>query len=197
MQYLYLPFIVFLQIFIIQMACSQEHLAYEASQEHPYGQPNPEAPSQISDWAPLIGESICTSISRGNGQEWGEPTEMIWRWKYIMNGHAVQDETMKEDKTYAGSIRQYIPDSAKWYVHFYSFPFPSTTLPAWEGGLQDDGKIILYRDQTAPNGMEGKYKINFYDITDESFKWLGEWVTPDESFSFPTWRIECKKTKSD
>ena len=182
-----------IQILVVVSFCAQDHMAYEVSASQPFGLPNPDAPEQIKDWAPLIGESTCISISRSNGQDWGEPVDMTWRWKYIMNGFAVQDETFKADNTFAGSIRQYIPDSALWYVHYYSVPFPSTTLPSWEGGIQEDGKIILYRDQKAPNGMDGKYKINFYDITDDSFKWLGEWVTPDESFSYPTWKIECKK----
>ena len=58
----------------------------------------------------------------------------------------------------------------------------------------EDGKIILYRDQKAPNGMEGKYKITFSDITKDGFNWFGEWVTPDESFSYASWYIFCRKT---
>nr|WP_247672709.1 DUF4440 domain-containing protein [Aquimarina sp. MMG016] len=41
--------------------------------------------------------------------------------------------------------------------------------------------------------MDGFYKINFYDINDKGFKWLGEWVNTNESFSYPTWKIECTK----
>ena len=38
--------------------------------------------------------------------------------------------------------------------------------------------------------------FHFYDINDDGFKWLGEWVNANESFSFPTWKIDCKKRKN-
>lgn len=167
---------------------------FEPSIDHPYGLPNPEAPPQIVDWAPLIGSHTCHSVTRNPDGTWGDTLQMTWRWKYIMNGWAVQDETLKSDGTYAGSIRQYIPDSNQWNVHYYSSGTPVGTLPNWLGDLQKDGKIILYRSQKAPNGMEGFYKINFNDITDSGFSWLGEWVTPDESIKYPTWEIFCKKS---
>ncbi|MEM6348197.1 MAG: hypothetical protein AAF927_30225 [Bacteroidota bacterium] len=166
---------------------------YEASPEHPFGQPNPEAPEQIGDWAPLIGECDCKSVSRNPDQSWAEPVDMVWRFKYIMNGNAVQDETIKADGLHSGSIRQYNADSSRWYVHYYSNSVVSPNLSAWEGNLTEDGQIILYKPQTAPNGMEGFYKITFYEISEQGFKWLGEWVSPDESFKFPAWKIECEK----
>ena len=171
----------------------QSQYLFEPSAEHPFGLPNPEAPKEILDFAPLIGENHCISTSRGGNQEWTEPVDMTWRFKYILNGHGVQDETLKADGQHSGSIRQFIPDSNKWYVHYYSTLGPTTILPSWEGNKTKEEEIILYRPQIAPNGMEGFYKINFYDITDTTFKWLGEWVTPDESFSYPTWKIECVK----
>ncbi len=110
-----------------------------------------------------------------------------------MNGMGVQDETLKADGKHSGSIRQFIADSTRWYVHYYSSGSPSTVLPAWEGNKNEEGKIVLYREQTAPNGMDGFYKITFSEMDAEGFNWLGEWVTPDESISFPTWKIECKR----
>ena len=110
-----------------------------------------------------------------------------------MNGKAVQDETLKTDGKNAGSIRQFIADSSRWYVHYYTSVAPTTKLPAWEGEVADNGEIILYRDQKAPNGLDGKYKITFYNISEKGFNWLGEWVTPDESIKYPTWKIFCKK----
>ncbi len=74
-----------------------------------------------------------------------------------MNGMAVQDETWKVDGTHSGSIRQYNADSSRWYVHYYSASSAVNTLPAWEGNKNENGKIILYRKQRAPNGMDGYY----------------------------------------
>ncbi|MEO0527795.1 MAG: DUF4440 domain-containing protein [Bacteroidota bacterium] len=164
---------------------------YEPSPEHPFGLPNPEAPQELLDFAPLIGECDCKSITRKADQSWADPEDMIWRFKYIMNGMAVQDETLKADGKHSGSIRQFIADSTRWYVHYYSSGSPSTQLPVWEGNKNQDDTIILYRAQKAPNGMEGSYRLTFSDISSKGFKWLGEWVSKDQSVVFPTWKIDC------
>ncbi|NNF83433.1 MAG: hypothetical protein HKM99_11870, partial [Flavobacteriaceae bacterium] len=148
---------------------------YEASDDFPFGKPNPEAPEEVKDFHPLIGINDCKSKSRKPDGSWNETLDMVWKFRYILNGRGVQDETWIADGKSAGSIRQYIADSSKWYVHYYSSNLPTTALPAWEGE-KTEGQIILYKDQKAPNGMEGKYRITFYDLNDDSFKWKGEWV---------------------
>ncbi|MEM8999993.1 MAG: DUF4440 domain-containing protein [Bacteroidota bacterium] len=168
---------------------------FEPSIVHPFGLPNPDAPKELLDFAPLIGECNCTSQVRKADQTWAEPVPMTWRFKYIMNGMAIQDETLKTDGTYSGSIRQFIPDSTRWYVHYYSFQSPSTSLPTWEGNRTTDGKIVLYREQKAPNGMDGSYRLTFYAINEQGFKWIGEWVDPTASVVFPTWKIDCSNGK--
>ena len=170
--------------------------AYDTSVENPFGLPNPDAPEQLKDFAPMIGECDCISIKRNPDSSWDTPKKMYWRFKYILNGMAVQDDAFIEDGSYGGSIRQFIADSTRWYVHYYSSRFPSTTLPAWEG-VKNDSSIILYRAQTAPNGMEGFYKITFYDMNETGYKWKGDWVNPDESIVYPTWTIECTRRESE
>ncbi|MEP5612073.1 MAG: hypothetical protein ABJP45_07470, partial [Cyclobacteriaceae bacterium] len=68
--------------------------------------------------------------------------------------------------------------------------------PAWGGGMQN-GEIILYNDQPAPNGMEGFFRITFSDISDKGFNWNGAWTSKDESIVYPTWKIFCRKSESD
>ena len=167
---------------------------YNVSDEFPYGQPNPEAPEQINDYQAMIGSCDCKSFIRNQDGTWADPVDMTWTWKYILNGMAVQDETLKKDGSHAGSIRQYIADSSRWYVHWYSSKTPSTTFPTWEGNKKDD-KIILSRDQKAPNGTEGNYRLTFYDMSKTGYKWVGEWTTKDESIIYPTWKIDCNKRK--
>lgn len=191
----FLPMICLAMFPIIISAQTNHAYQYDISSEHPYGLPNPEAPSSILDWAELIGTCDCVSESRNPDQTWADPIKMIWTFKYIMNGKGVQDETLKEDGGHSGSIRQFIADSNRWFVHYYSSSKPSTSLSAWEGN-RDGDKIILYNDQTAPNGMEGWYKINFTDISYDGFNWLGEWVNKDETVSYPTWKISCTKRKA-
>ena len=168
---------------------------YEPSAAYPFGLPNPAAPQEILDFAPLIGECDCISTSRNPDRTWAEPVDMIWRFKYIMNGMAVQDETLKADGSHSGSIRQFIPDSTQWYVHYYNSSVPSTKLPVWEGNKNEKGNIILSRERKAPNGTDGFYRLTFHDINEKGFKWVGEWVDKSESIIFPTWRIDCKRRK--
>jgi ketosteroid isomerase-like protein len=168
---------------------------YEPSPVHPFGIPNPEAPGELLDFAPLIGECNCSSQNRNPDNSWAQPVEMLWRFKYIMNGLAIQDETLKMDGRHSGSIRQFSTDSTRWYVHYYSSASVAPVLSTWEGGKDEDGRIVLYNQQKAPNGLDGFYKITFSGINEDGFQWLGEWVNTDESFSFPTWKINCTKKK--
>ncbi|NNC49291.1 MAG: hypothetical protein HKO01_02010 [Flaviramulus sp.] len=179
-----------LLLFFISIAAFSQY-KYEPSTEFPFGKLNPEAPKQTEDFADLIGLCNCKSVSRNQDQSWAEPIDMTWKWKYIMNGMAVQDETLKADGKHSGSIRQFIADSSNWYVHYYSSASPSTTLPTWEGSKKENGNIVLYRNQKAPNGMEGFYRLTFYDISKAGYKWVGEWVDKDETLEYPTWKINC------
>lgn len=187
-----LPYLI---ILCVLPCIAQSTYGFEPSAAHPFGLPNPEMPAEFLDFAPMIGECTCKSYARINQNTWGDTVQMIWRFKYIMDGKAIQDETLKADGLHSGSIRQYAADSSRWYVHYYSSTPTSPVLSAWEGNKNTDGNIILYREQKAPNGTDGKYKITFNNISEEGFDWLGEWVSMDESFSYPTWKIYCKKNR--
>ena len=177
-------------LFLIGTQSLYAQYEFEPNKKNPFGKYNPEAPKQLKDYEALIGECKCKSVSRKPDQSWAEPVDMIWRWKYIMNGKAVQDETLKADGKHSGSIRQYNKDSLRWNVHYYSSSTISPVLSVWNGN-KNDGKIVLYREQKAPNGMEGYYRLTFYDISKKGYKWIGEWVDKTEKIVFPTWKIEC------
>jgi len=169
---------------------------YESSKQFPYGRANPEAPQEIKDFEPLIGVCNCKSVSRNADQSWAEPIDMVWTFKYIMDGKGIQDETLKADGNHSGSIRQFIADSSRWYVHYYSSNTPSAILGTWEGNKKE-GKLVFYKKQAAPNGLEGYYRLSFYDISKEGYKWVGEWVDKTEKIVFPTWKITCLRKKSN
>lgn len=169
---------------------------YAPNKEFPFGRPNPIAPEQITDFSALIGSCNCTSTTRNQDNTWTEPENMIWTWKYIMNGMAVQDETLKSDGSHSGSIRQFIADSSRWFVHYYSSKLPATKLPTWEGNKKENGTIVLYRNQAAPNGTDGYFRLTFYDISKSGYKWVGAWVDKTETVVFPTWKIDCKRSKN-
>lgn len=191
-------FTLFSALLLIGLSLHAQKLSFpfEPSAENPFGLPNPEANPAIKDFAPMIGLCNCVSQGRNADQTWAEPEAMTWRFKYIMNGMAVQDETLKANGVHSGSIRQFNSDSLKWYVHYYTSNAAVATLPAWEGNLAvEEDKVVLYREQKAPNGAEGFFRLTFYEMTAEGYKWIGEWVDKTESIVFPTWKIDCTKIK--
>ena len=185
-------FITFLLGLMIVSPVVCQQFEYEPSDKFPFGRLNPEGPPQTADYALLIGESGCKSVSRNADGTWStDSVDMTWKFRYFMNGTAVQDETLKADEKHSSSIRQYNADSAKWYVTYFSTA-ASPSPGVWSGGMQEN-EIILYRPQKAPNGMEGFYKITFSENTARGFNWTGEWVEPAEKIKYPTWLIFCRK----
>ncbi len=184
----------FLKLLLLTLAGPLMAQSYdnEPSGKFPYGRPHPDAPKEVADFAPMIGSCACKSVSRIDQNTWADTVKMTWNWKYIMNGWGVQDETLKEDGGHSGSIRVYNADSARWYVHYYSNTGFSSPLSTWEGNREGD-KIVLYRDQPAPNGTPGFYRLTFSDFSKEGYNWVGEWVNKAETFSYPTWKIFCKR----
>ena len=174
-------------------------MQYEPSDEYPYGRPNPNAPKQILDYAPLIGICDCQSLVAKPDGSWADPTKMTWTFKYIMNGTAVQDQTLKEDNGHSGSIRQFSSDSAKWYVHYYATGKISS-VSGYHGSARNED-IILYKrvsDISTPEGKKLFYRLTFSDISAAGFNWIGEWVDPATSPNTvlgKTWKITCKKRK--
>ena len=176
----------------VSIQAQEVNTDYEPSKDFPFGRINPVAPQQIKDFAPMIGICDCQSLSRNPDGSWQDTIPMIWKFKYIMNGTAVQDEVWRSENRYAGSIRQYQADSSKWVVTYFSYPAVSTSPGVWLGGKV--GKdIILKMDQKAPNGTEGYSRLTFYDMTEEGFNWKGEWVSKDETITYPFWMIYCQK----
>ncbi|MFK8165085.1 MAG: LytTR family transcriptional regulator DNA-binding domain-containing protein [Lewinella sp.] len=113
--------------------------------------------------------------------------------KYIMNGFAVQDETLKADGKHSGSIRQYDAEKNIWLVHYYASASTSAPLPHWTGSNASGEELIFSREQKAPNGAEGTFRLRFHDISKSGYRWVGAWVSKDESVIYPTWKIECTK----
>jgi hypothetical protein len=187
MQKLYTTILVL--IFSIFQIQAQKH---EPTSANPYGTANPSQPTAFADFAPMIGICDCKSVQRNPDGTWQDTTMIVWKYKYIFNGNAIQDITWKADSTYTSSIRQYQKDSARWVVTFFSYPGVTATPGTWLGGKSGDD-IILKQPQKAPNGMDGVSRLTFYDISESGYKWKGEWVSSTGKFVYPFWTINCIK----
>ena len=167
--------------------------SYGQSSITDFGAIHVDAPDALADYEEMIGSCDCKSLQRNPDGTWQDTIKMVWNFKYILNGLAVQDETWKSDGTYATSIRQYNTDSLKWMVTYFASGSAPYNLPTW-AGRRKDNVIELTRPQIAPNGMEGYSKLTFYDIASTGFKWKGEWIKNDQSVVYPFWYIDCIKT---
>jgi hypothetical protein len=196
MKKLIYSFILILTLFSFNQSIAQTNsmVEYEPTADHPFGKLNPEAPKELNDFAPMIGLCDCLSERRNQDGTWQDPINMIWKFKYIMNGMAIQDETYKADGVHSGSIRQFNQDSLQWYVHYYSSNSPTPRLSSWAGDKKED-KIVLSMPQKAPNGMDGFSRLTFYDISNNGFKWIGEWTDTAGQIAYPFWKIDCTKRK--
>lgn len=186
------PLLLILTCFCLCAQVSPGAMQYEPSQAHPFGQLNPEAPSQVGDFAPMIGKCTCRSLSRNPDGTWADTVDMVWQFKYVLNGTAVQDEVWR-DGNYASSIRQYQADSAQWVVSYYSYPIVAYNPGVWHGAKQNDGTIVLKQSQVAPNGMQGHSVLTFYGMSDQGFNWKGAWVKDDETITYPFRMIWCHR----
>jgi hypothetical protein len=177
--------------FVVTFTSAQSE--YEPTAIDLYGTKNPKAPKQLDDYKAMIGLCDCDSERRNPDETWAKAVKMTWTFKYIMNGMAIQDETLKADGKHSGSIRQFHKDSLKWYVHYYASATLTPSLSSWEGNKNEDGNIVFYKPQKAPNGTDGFSRLTFYDITDTGYKWIGEWVDTTKTVVFPFWKINCVK----
>lgn len=171
-----------------------ESTIHRAGPGQVFGKLNPEAPPQTADFDPLIGLCDCRSLSRNPDGSWQDTVAMVWQFKYILNGTAVQDEVWR-DGNYASSIRQFHKDSSRWIVTYYSYPLVGFKPGVWYGEKQENGNILLSQPQTAPNGMQGFSTLTFYDISEQGFNWKGEWIKDDNTITYPFWLIWCQKRK--
>lgn len=185
-------FIVF-QILPAHAQIQTSDFQYAISPEQPYGAYNPEAPEQLKDFEPMIGSNLCESVQRNQDGSWQDTVSVIWEFRYIFDGKAVQDITWKEDGQHSMSIRQFNADSSRWAVTFFSAANANFTPPTWTGGKTENGNIVLGRPYQTAGGMDGTSRLTFSGISEESFNWIGEWISEDESVVYPFWRISCVK----
>ncbi len=184
--------VVFLCILSMAFKANSQKMDFIPNETIPFGRFNPAAPKEVRDYEEMIGICDCKSLARRSDGTWPDSVNMVWKFEYIFNGRAVQDRTFREDGFNATSIRQYDPDSSRWVVSYFSSNSANPSAPVWTGN-RDKEQMILYKEQTAPNGMKGYYRITFYEITHRGFRWKGEWVSENESVVFPNWYIDCKK----
>lgn len=182
--------LLLLSMSLTSFAQRSSGLDYEPNEQFPYGRPHPDAPAELNQFAFIIGQNDCTEERVNNAtQEWVKG-ERTWDGHYFMNGHAIRDSG-RSGITTNGNIRIFDTASNAWKVTFFSSPVYGTN--SWSGGKEGED-IVLKLPQKAPGtDFEGFSTLTFFNISETSFDWRGEWISADGSIVVPFWRVSCVK----
>lgn len=168
---------------------------YEVNKQQPFGMPNIKAPEEIKDFEKLIGICNCKSVQyRGNVP--GDTLDLKWRWKYILNGNAVQDDGWlgnEKGQSSFTSIRILNPQTKQWQVPFF-VPYMTSEPQIWNGG-KDGEDIVLRKPEAAQNDQKMESVLTFSNISDKGFDWTGKMVNLETKTESVFWKIWCVKEK--
>ncbi|WP_460217964.1 hypothetical protein [Psychroserpens sp. MEBiC05023] len=170
-----------------------DSIEYEANEQNPYGRPNSNAPEELQDFEKLIGICNCKSVQY-NGDVAGDTLNLKWRWKYILNGNAIQDDGWLDNGkiiTPFTSIRILNPHTKQWQVPFF-VPFMTSEPQIWKGGKLGD-EIVLRKSEPKSNGHEIESVLTFSNITEKGFNWIGKFVNLSSKKETVFWKIWCVK----
>jgi hypothetical protein len=147
---------------------------------------NPDAPAETELFGQLVGIWDAEQISMNKDGTWGDPKHSIWKWYYILDGHAIQDnwitiDSFRNEATVGTNIRIYNFEENRWYMAWIDKT--NRTLATFTATNQD-GMVIM--DGTNAKGRH--IRNTFFNISNNEFDWKQEW-TFDES---KTWIVVTK-----
>jgi hypothetical protein len=143
---------------------------------------NPDAPKETELLGQLIGTwDIDQSIINSDGT-WGDRKRKAkWRWYYILDGQAIQDDwiaidSLNNEVVTGTNIRIYNPEEQQWHMAWID---KNVRRLAPFTAINDSGKVIM--DGTNAKGRQ--IKNTFFNISKNEFDWKQEW-TFDEGKSW-------------
>ncbi len=142
-----------------------------------YGQPNPNAPEELSQFAFLIGSWRCDIRVKGSSGSF-ETHQAIWTARYILDGYAIADEYRETTPDgqlvrFGATYRSYDSERDTWVMKWHD-ALTSTWIdlgPAELGGIQADGNSVTFKHRVPHDGL---IRCTFSNISEKHFTWLGE-----------------------
>lgn len=156
------------------------------------GKLNPDAPKETAQFGQLAGIWNAEQTSRNKDGTWSEKTtDAEWRWYYILDGHAIQDDWYSPDSTntlqWVGTnIRIYNPDEKQWHMAWIDKT--NRRLATFTATLEHD-EIIMQ----GTNAKGRKIRNIFSDISAESFNWTQQWTLDGGKSWVEVARIHCTR----
>jgi len=162
---------------------------YGPSSEYPFGRYNPNAPIELKEFEFMIGNFDRTdSLFDQKSGKWNVFKNNEWNTKYIMNGHAILDQSWNVDNQIAASnLRYYDTKKKKWVISWWSNNNNGTPLVS--EGIKEGDQFIFRNERKLPNGKTSVQEYIFYDISENAYKWRGQIYINNKPFTF--WKISC------
>jgi len=151
---------------------------------------NPDAPIETEILGQLIGEwNAEQSFVNSDGSWKDEIKYSKWKWYYILDGNAIQDDwisidSLGNEKIVGTNIRIYNSDEQQWYMAWID---KSNRRLATFTAVNENGTVIM-------DGINAKgrhIKNTFFNITENEFDWKHEWTFDEGESWVVVTKIHC------
>lgn len=179
-----------LVFFAIAVSCNSQNGETELNKQ-PETKLNLEAPAETEMLGQLAGTWNATQSILNRDGSWGDEKHAIWKWYYILDGHAIQDDWITIDslnnQSIAGTnIRIYNPEEKEWHMAWIDKT--NRRLAAFTA-INENGTIIM----EGTNAKGRQIKNIFFNITDNEFDWKQEWTFDEGATWVEVVKIHCKR----
>jgi len=144
-----------------------------------FGEPNPNAPTELSRFAFLIGKFRCDARVRSANEDW-RTFPATWAGRYILDGYAIADEYRMfspagELIVLGMNFRTYDSGRRTWNLKWLHAPTGTWVDlgPEELGGVRFDGESIVYEFKE-PMGGHALTRATYTNISKRHFRWRGE-----------------------
>jgi len=153
--------------------------AQAMNRDKEYGNPNPKAPPELSQFAFIIGKWRCDARVKGEDGTW-QPYQATWVGRYILDGYVIADEyRMTNQKgeliVHGMNFRSYSVEKKTWVMRWLSATgsFWVELGPEKLGGVRVAPKTITFNliDTFAPDALT---RVSFSNISESHFTWTEE-----------------------
>jgi hypothetical protein len=144
--------------------------------DNEYGNPNPKAPPELSQFAFLIGKWRCDVRTKGEDGTW-QSYRAIWVGRYVLDGYVIADEYRMTNQqgeliVQGMNFRSYSAEKKTWIMRWLNAR-DSVWLelgPERLGGVRVTPKIITFNliDTFAPEALS---RVTFSNMSASHFTW--------------------------
>jgi hypothetical protein len=144
-----------------------------------FGEPNPNAPAELSRFAFLAGQWRCEAKVLLDDGTW-QTFDATWIGRFILDGYAIADEYRMTDSSgelivLGMNLRTYDPAGQNWNMKWLN-ALAGTWVdlgPAELGGVRFDGESIVYSFKE-PMAAHAYTRASYTSISPTRFTWRGE-----------------------